>query len=126
LGNTFLGASLLELTTSLPELISSVTAVRIGLFDLVIGNIIGSNALNMVIFVFMDWIWTKPPLWSHLSPKNILIAGVVVVNMLLVALTWGKISEKRFRIKSWGTLLILFLSLGCYLVLYFLREKALK
>ncbi|MCE9623961.1 MAG: hypothetical protein K8R69_00690 [Deltaproteobacteria bacterium] len=46
-------STLLAFTSSLPELISSVsvTEARLGQSDLVIGNIIGSNAIKMVIFV---------------------------------------------------------------------------
>lgn len=125
LGNTFLGASLLALTTSLPELISSATAVRMGLFDLVIGNIVGSNALNMLIFVFMDWIWRPPPLWDHLSWKNILISGAVVLNMLVVATTWSRAPKAHPRIKTLGTLFVLILSILCYAILYLLRNRGL-
>ncbi|HCU25086.1 MAG TPA: hypothetical protein DF383_08715 [Deltaproteobacteria bacterium] len=120
LGNTFIGTSLLALTTSFPELVASITAARRGLFDLMLGNIVGSNALNMVIFVLMDWIWQKPPLWSHLENKNIFVSGAVVFNMLIVALTWGG-RKKHPALKLTGTLLILLFSLGCYVFLYLFR-----
>lgn len=125
LGNTFLGASLLAFTTSLPELISSITASRMGLFDLFIGNIVGSNAINMLIFVFMDWIWSKAPLWDHLGEKNLLICAAVVLNMLALAFTWkssGKAHPWRTRL---GTTFILLLSMGCYAALFLLQNKQL-
>ena len=50
-GQTFLGGWLLGLTTSAPELIASLAAVRMGAFDLAVGNLFGSNALNMALFV---------------------------------------------------------------------------
>ena len=44
----------MAITTSLPELVASIAAVRLGAFDLAIGNTFGSNAFNMVLFVPLD------------------------------------------------------------------------
>lgn len=54
LGDTLVGTLLVGLATSLPELVTSVAAVRMGAFDLAVGNLFGSNALNMVLFLPMD------------------------------------------------------------------------
>lgn len=50
LGKTFVGTTLVALCTSLPELVASITALRMKSFDLVIGNVFGSNAFNMIFF----------------------------------------------------------------------------
>lgn len=118
LGNTFIGATLLAFTTSLPELISSATALRMKLFDLVLGNIIGSNIFNMMIFVFMDWFWSTPPIWAHLSQDNILISAVVTLNMILLGITWGFSYSKPAPVRLFGTSAVLLISLGCYLALF--------
>jgi cation:H+ antiporter len=54
LGETFIGSTLLALTTSLPELVATIVAVRIGVPDLAVGNIFGSNALNIAVLVPLD------------------------------------------------------------------------
>lgn len=54
LGGTFIGTTLVALTTSLPELVAAVVAVRSGAVDLAIGNTFGSNAFNMVLFAPLD------------------------------------------------------------------------
>jgi cation:H+ antiporter len=54
LGDTFVGTLLVGLATSLPELVTSLAAVRMGAFDLAVGNLFGSNALNMVLLLPMD------------------------------------------------------------------------
>ena len=54
LGKTFVGTTLVALCTSLPELVASITALRMKSFDLVIGNVFGSNAFNMILFVPLD------------------------------------------------------------------------
>jgi cation:H+ antiporter len=48
LGHTFVGTTLVALCTSLPELVATLTAVRIGSADLALGNIFGSNTFNML------------------------------------------------------------------------------
>jgi hypothetical protein len=41
---TFVGVSTLAVATSFPELVASLSAVRLGAFDLAVGNLFGSNA----------------------------------------------------------------------------------
>lgn len=54
LGRTFVGTTLIALSTSLPEFVASLAAVRMGAHDLAIGNIFGSNAFNMLLLVPLD------------------------------------------------------------------------
>ncbi len=54
LGNTFVGTWLVGLATSLPELVASLAAVRMGAPDLAVTNLFGSNAFNMAIFLPLD------------------------------------------------------------------------
>ena len=46
LGGTFFGTTFVAITTSLPELVTTLAAVRIGAFDMAVGNVFGSNAFN--------------------------------------------------------------------------------
>lgn len=57
LGKTFVGSTLLALSTSLPELVSTMTAVRRGSMDLAIGNIFGSNTFNMLLLIPLDFVF---------------------------------------------------------------------
>lgn len=54
LGRTFVGTTLVALSTSLPEFVASLAAVRMGAHDLAIGNVFGSNAFNMLLLVPLD------------------------------------------------------------------------
>ena len=56
LEKTFVGTTLIALSTSLPELATCWAAVRMGSLDLAIGNIFGSNAFNMLILAGLDWV----------------------------------------------------------------------
>lgn len=54
LGKTFAGALLLGITTSLPELVSSISLCRKGNFNAATGNILGSNVFNFFILFLAD------------------------------------------------------------------------
>jgi cation:H+ antiporter len=54
LTQTFVGTLLVGFTTSLPEMAATFAAVRLGAFDLAVGNMLGSNAFNMCILLAMD------------------------------------------------------------------------
>src|SRR5690554_2223568 len=56
LGETFIGLTLVSLATSLPELISTTKAVRMGSYEMAFGNILGSNAYNIVVIALLDFI----------------------------------------------------------------------
>ena len=49
LGRTFVGTVFVAIATSLPEVSTTYQAVRMGAYDLAIGNIFGSNAFNLLI-----------------------------------------------------------------------------
>ncbi len=54
LGRTFVGTTLVALSTSLPEFVASLAAIRMKAFDLAIGNVFGSNSFNMLLMVPLD------------------------------------------------------------------------
>ena len=47
----FIGLTIVALGTSLPELVTSVTAARKGNADIAIGNIVGSNLFNIFLYL---------------------------------------------------------------------------
>ncbi|MBI4861165.1 MAG: hypothetical protein HY815_13045 [Candidatus Riflebacteria bacterium] len=54
LGMTFVGSLVLALVTSLPELVVSIEAVRLGSLDMSLGNLAGSNLFNVTIVAMCD------------------------------------------------------------------------
>jgi cation:H+ antiporter len=97
IAESFVGVALLAVVTSLPELISSITAVRIGAHDLAVGNLFGSNAANMTVLFIADLSSTKGPILSLVDPQQA-VAGLAAI--LLMALALGTIvhgTETRIR-----------------------------
>lgn len=84
IGETFAGTLLLAATTSLPELVASVTAVRIGAHDLAVGNLFGSNAFNMVAVFAADAAYVSGPILAAVAPAQV-VAGVGAILLMTMA-----------------------------------------
>lgn len=98
LGETFVGVAMLAVATSLPELVASVAAVRIGAFDLAVGNLFGSNAINMSMFVIVDLAFTRGPLLSTVASPEVITAGVGAILLMAIALA-AVVHGEETRIK---------------------------
>jgi len=85
ISETFFGATLLAVTTSLPELIASLAAARMGQQDLALGNLFGSNAANMSVLVFADIAYTPGPILGAVDPGQA-IAGLGAILLMVIAL----------------------------------------
>lgn len=119
IGATFIGSSLLAVTTSLPELVASLAAVRLGAFDLAVGNLFGSNAFNMCILFFTDVAYRPAPLLSVVSPTHIYTAflSILLMNIGIMGIIYR--AEKRFLfIEPDSALMIVTYGLGLWMLLH--------
>jgi len=97
IGQTFVGVVLLAITTSLPELVASLAAVRIGAYDLAVGNLFGSNALNMTILFAADLAYLPGPILAAVDPGQV-VAGVGAILLMAIALA-AVVHGTRTRIR---------------------------
>lgn len=118
LGTTFVGTLLVGLSTSLPELVASIAAVRLGQIDLAIGNLFGSNAFNMILFFALDLADPRAPIFSVLSPAHAVTALSAVVLMSLGVAAMLFRAEPRFRILEPSSALMLLVYAGSVWLLY--------
>lgn len=107
LGTTFVGTLLVGLSTSLPELVSSIAAVRMGAFDLAVGNLFGSNGFNMAIFLVLDLAQPGPAIFAALSANHALSALVAVMLMSLGLAAIVYRAERRLAMIEPSSLLML-------------------
>jgi cation:H+ antiporter len=91
LGQSFVGASFLAFSTSLPELATALAAVRIGAFDLAVGSLLGSNAFNMAIVFFVDLVYTEGPILADVDPTQAFVgvSAILLMSMVLAGLIHG-------------------------------------
>jgi cation:H+ antiporter len=120
MGNTFVGTTLVAFCTSLPELVATLAAVRMKAFDLALGNIFGSNAFNMILFVPLD-IAHHGPLFPTLSATHVLTALAVIMATAVAVLGQLYRVEKRIRFLEPDAALVIAVVLGALALIYHVR-----
>ena len=111
LGGTFVGTTLVALSTSLPELVTTWFAVRMAAYDLAIGNIFGSNSFNMLIFLPVDACYSGS-LLTAASPTHVITAGCVILVTAVCILGLLYRAEKRYWLLEPDALLVILLIFG--------------
>ncbi len=120
LGGTFVGTTLVALSTSLPELVTSLAAIRIGAADLALGNILGSNVFNMALLLPLDLAYPGQ-LFADVSIAHALTALSVIVVTAVVIMGQLYQAERRVRLVEPDGWLIIVLVLGSLAMVYFHR-----
>ena len=115
--STFIGTSLVAIVTSLPEMVTTFAAVRLGAFDLAVGNLFGSNAFNMAILFIADLAYWKGPLLAAVDSTHAVTAFVSILLMTVGIMGIIYRAEKRFLfIEPDSALMILGYLLGMGLI----------
>ncbi len=107
----FIGLTIVALGTSLPELVTSVTAAKKGNADIAIGNIIGSNIFNILFVVGSSALITQVPF-----EPNFIIDSFVAILIGLVLYICTK--KTRVLDKKAGILLLITYSIYFIYLLY--------
>ncbi len=121
LGASFIGVTLLAAATSLPELTTSIAAVRLGAYTLAISNIFGSNLIMLVLVFPADVLFRSGPILASPSP-TVLAAlgfGIVVTSIFLT----GMIVRRKPKLGPVGadSVLVLLVFVASMLSYYVLR-----
>lgn len=101
-GQTFVGTILVALATSLPEVVTSLAALRIGAIDLAIGNLLGSNLFNLAILAVDDLLYAPGPILAHVSHTHLLsaLSAILISGLAILALFYQPATRRVLRL-SW-------------------------
>ncbi len=113
---SFVGSLFLAISTSMPEIVVSIAALRLGAIDMAVADILGSNMFNIAIIAPVDLFYNKGPLLSAVSRTHPITAAVMVV-MSLVVIVGLRFRQKRktFIFISWYAVVLIGLYiLGAY------------
>jgi len=87
--DTFVGTQFVAAATSLPELVVTISALRIGALDMAIANLLGSNLFDILILALDDLAYRRGPLLAHVSPMHavtatsaLIMTGLAVTGLL--------------------------------------------
>ena len=99
LDQSFLGAALLAVTTTLPELVASTASLRIGAYDMAVGNLFGSNVANMSVLFVADLAFTQGPILAAVAPAQA-ISGVGGILLMAIAVASIVGESERTRLSQ--------------------------
>ncbi|HEX5667196.1 MAG TPA: hypothetical protein VFX73_00265 [Chitinophagaceae bacterium] len=119
LGESFVGTLFLAASTSFPEMAVSFSALRMGSFDMAVGNLLGSNIFNILILAIDDIFYTKGHLLKDASDSNIVsvFAVIIMTSIAIAGLSFQKRGQKRFLL-ALDSFLILLVYIVNLIILY--------
>ena len=113
MSETLVGLTIVAIGTSLPELVTSLTALKKGENELIIGNVIGSNIFNILFVLGASSAISAIPLDS-----SMLIDVIFMVLVTTICFIFGKTQDK-FDKKEGAILVALFV---IYMIFAILRN----
>ncbi|MCP4191788.1 MAG: sodium:calcium antiporter [Planctomycetaceae bacterium] len=123
LGGTFVGSTFVALTTSLPEVVTTAMAIRMGAFNLAVGNVLGSNAFNMAILFPVDLVY-RGSLFEDVANTHAITGGAVIVITGILCLSFFCRTKTRYWFMEPDAKLIIVLAISAIVALYFLSPAA--
>lgn len=121
LSKSFVGTLLVAATTSLPELVVCIAAVRLGSMDLAIGNLLGSNIFNLLILAFDDLMYRKGPLLQAVNPNHALSGMVTLLMTAVIGISIMYSSTKKRFLLGIESIILIFLYSFLIVALYRMR-----
>ncbi len=121
LGQTFVGNIFIALSTSLPEVVVSVSAVKIGAIDMAIGNLFGSNIFNIFILALDDLFFIKGPILSIVQMSHTIsaVSAIMMTAIAIIGLTYR--TEKKRLFLAWDSIGIVLVYGVNLMLLYMMR-----
>ncbi len=106
--SSFVGSLFVAITTSLPELVVCVAALRLGAIDMAVADILGSNMFNLALITPVDLAFRQGPVLSSVSGAH-LITAILIIGMSLVAISGLRLKHERktFSFISWQSVALI-------------------
>ena len=115
LSELIIGLTIVAVGTSLPELVSSLSAARKGEHDMALGNIIGSNIFNTLGVVGLAALIAPITVNPVILSRDVLTMGAI--TLLLVALcVYVYMTKRKFGRLSGATLVLFFVGYTGWLI----------
>lgn len=101
---SFIGSILVAAATSLPELVATISAVKINAYNMAVGNVFGSNIFNMTVIFFADLFYRQGVILEDVRIVHILTAtiGIVMATIILIGLFYR--SQRSFVWMGWDSI----------------------
>ena len=101
-----IGLTIIAIGTSLPELAATISAVLKKKTDMVVGNVIGSNVLNITLVVPIIGFFSNVQLDEVLLSRDYLIMIIATILFMIIVLFYSNKSFSILIIRSIGILFV--------------------
>ncbi|GAB4389125.1 MAG: hypothetical protein Kow0025_12560 [Thermodesulfovibrionales bacterium] len=118
LGTTFVGNIFIAAATSMPELVVSLAALRMGAPDLAAGNLLGSNIFNILILAADDLLYVRGPLLAGVTGDHAIAAFSAAAMAAAAAAGMAARAPKKRFFASWESAAIMALFAANLLLLF--------
>ncbi|MEZ5016802.1 MAG: hypothetical protein R2800_07105 [Flavipsychrobacter sp.] len=108
MGEGVFGTVFLALSTSLPEIVISIMAVRHGSVDMAVGNVLGSNVFNIFVLALNDMVYTKGPLLENISQELLVpsMGTILITTIGIIGLVYKSKLKWMMAIDTFFILLV--------------------
>ena len=117
---SFIGVLALAFVTSLPEVSTSIAALRQNAPDLAVSNLFGSNSFNILVLAIADFLYDEGSLFGNMD-DGALIAGLFAI-LIMSLCVWMVLIRKPVKLFSFTgpsmTLIAALYGAGLFLVFY--------
>ncbi len=107
---SLVGTIFVAACTSLPEFVVTLGALKLGAVDLAVGNLFGSNLINLALLGVMDLLYFKAPLLRVVAPEH---AATCVIAIVMTGIAAAELvyrpQKKALRWLSLGAFVLVFL-----------------
>jgi cation:H+ antiporter len=91
-----IGLTIIAIGTSLPELAATISAIIKNKNDMVIGNVIGSNVMNIALVVPIIGMFSDVTFESNILSRDFLVLSITSILFILITATY---SSSKFNLK---------------------------
>ncbi len=91
-----IGLTIIAIGTSLPELAATISAIIKNKNDMVIGNVIGSNVMNIALVVPIIGMFSDVAFESNIISRDFLVLSVTSILFILITVMY---SSSRFNLR---------------------------
>lgn len=111
-----IGAILLGITTSLPEVVTTFALLKIGNFNMAISNMLGSNIFNFLVLALADVFTRGKSIYSNVDIySTYYVIGGIIIMILFISSLLKKINTKIYYI------IISIIMISIYFIVWYLQ-----
>jgi cation:H+ antiporter len=114
--NLIIGLTVVAVGTSLPELASSVVAIRKGEHDIALGNVLGSNLFNILAVAGIAGVIHPSEIGEVLFSRDIMVMSLLTVSLFIIGYGFRGAGTGRINRVEGAVLLASYLCYMFYLV----------